>query len=45
MAHRKWWISASVVVTVALVAVVAAALYIALPTKAASSKNAYTQPR
>jgi len=45
MAHRKWWIAASVVVAVALVAFVATALYIALPTKAASSKNAYTQPR
>ncbi len=40
MARRKWWIAASVVVAVALVAVVATALYIALPTKAASSKNA-----
>jgi hypothetical protein len=45
MARRKWWIAASVVVAVALVAVVATALYIALPTKAASGNNAYTQPR
>jgi hypothetical protein len=45
MARRKWWIAASVVVTVALVAFVATALYIALPTKAASGKNAYAQPR
>ena len=53
MAHRKWWIAASVVVAVALVVVVATALYIALatalyialPTKAASGKNTYMQPR
>src|SRR5689334_13816138 len=45
MARRKWWIAASVVVAVALVAVVATALYIALPTKAASGNNTYTQPR
>src|SRR5262245_37253066 len=45
MARRKWWIIASVVVAVALVAVVTTALYIAHPTMAASGRNGHTQPR
>jgi hypothetical protein len=48
MTLRKWWIAASMVVAIALVAMVATALYVALPTHAASSNTSsspYTQPR
>src|SRR5262245_42304180 len=43
--RRKWWVAGSVVVVVALVAVVATALYITLPTHAASSNSTSTPYR